>query len=187
MNTELNCEFKKWDKINRLKDNMITITEKINGTNACVIIEDGKVVGCQSRNRLVKVGDHFGFPAWVEDNAEEIVSLGDGYHYGEWAGPGIQKNLHKLEKKTFFLFRPEYMLMPGCISVVPILYQGPYSEAEIKRIMFVLKPYDAGAQVDALSGKYVYAEGIVVYFHDMRQSMKLTFENQEGKWKDETN
>ena len=100
-----NIEFKAWNKIPRENPFRATITEKINGTNACIIIQDGSVVGAQSRKRLITPDDdNFGFAAWVEKNSEALEALGDGYHYGEWAGPGIQKNPHALDEKQFFLF-----------------------------------------------------------------------------------
>lgn len=112
----------------------IVITEKIDGTNACVVIEDqglstvpaeGSIalvaiesktdnepyifysVGAQSRKRLITPGnDNAGFARWVADNATELVTaLGPGRHMGEWWGSGIQRG-YGLEKgeKRFSLF-----------------------------------------------------------------------------------
>lgn len=170
-------EFRGWGKTPRLKGNMITITEKIDGTNACVIVRDGEVVGFQSRNRLIKPGDdNMGFAFWGFENCEELASLGDGYHYGEWAGPGIQKNPHMLDEKTFFLFntfRPQESL-PPCVKQVPVLYQGPYTAAALEATMYEL-------WVSAAQKKYI-PEGIIIYFHDTRSYMKDTFANRNGKW-----
>lgn len=170
-------EFKGWGKTARMKTNQITITEKIDGTNACVIVKDGEVIGFQSRNRLIKPGDdNMGFAFWGHNNREELAKLGDGYHYGEWAGPGIQKNPHMLEEKTFFLFntfRPQETL-PECVKQVPVLYQGSYSDEAIKETMQELWEH-AGA------ARYV-PEGIIVYFHASRTHMKETFLHQRGKW-----
>ena len=100
-----NVEFKAWEKIPRENPFTVTITEKIDGTNACIIIMDGEIVGVQSRKRLITVlEDNYGFAKWVEYNKKDLLGLGDGYHYGEWAGLGIQGNPHKLDKKHFFLF-----------------------------------------------------------------------------------
>jgi hypothetical protein len=104
------------------------ITEKIDGTNAAVIIEefytpnpeafnavasvktaDDRVftVGAQSRNRLLSVArDNYGFAAWVEKNAVKLAfALGPGRHFGEWWGNGIQSG-YGLPKddKRFSLF-----------------------------------------------------------------------------------
>ena len=180
--TEANNEvtFKAWPKTPRLKNNLITITEKIDGTNACVIVDQGKVVGFQSRNRLIKPGDdNMGFAFWGSQHLEELAELGNGYHYGEWAGPGIQKNPHRLKEKTFFLFntfRPQESL-PTNVKQVPILYQGPHDPEIVEHTMKNL--WDS-----AYADEYV-PEGIIVYFHDSRTHMKQTFANSEGKWKGE--
>lgn len=170
-------EFRGWGKTPRLKTHNITITEKIDGTNACVIVRDGELVGMQSRNRLIKPGDdNMGFAFWAHENREELAKLGDGYHYGEWAGPGIQKNPHMLEEKQFFLFntfRPAETL-PECVKQVPVLYTGIYSEEAVADTMRSLWNR-------AMREMYT-PEGIVIYFHDTRSVMKDTFANRNGKW-----
>ncbi len=173
-------EFKGWPKIPRNKGNNVTITEKIDGTNACVIVRDGEVVGFQSRNRLIKPGDdNMGFAFWGHENREALATLGDGYHYGEWAGPGIQKNPHMLEEKTFFLFntfRPAESL-PECVKQVPVLYQGPFSPHATQQAMLYLwtEAKEQGYQ----------PEGVIIYFHDSRTYMKDTYLNRGGKWQGE--
>jgi hypothetical protein len=92
--TVTDIEFKAWPKIARLNRRMI-ITEKIDGTNAAVIVTEGGQVYAQSRTRLITPGkttDNFGFAAWVEQNKVFLAErLGPGYHYGEWWGVGIQR------------------------------------------------------------------------------------------------
>jgi hypothetical protein len=175
--SEGGVEFKGWPKIARDRGNTITITEKIDGTNACVIIRDGVLVGMQSRNRLIKPGDdNMGFAFWAHENAEALTTLGDGYHYGEWAGPGIQKNPHMLEQKQFFLFntfRPVDTL-PPCVKQVPVLYNGPSSAEVVDAVMADLWAYASAA-------KYI-PEGIIIYNHDSRTYLKKTFANTGGKW-----
>ena len=172
-------EFKPWGKTPRIKGNTITITEKLDGTNSCVIVRDGKVVGVQSRNRMINVGkqnDNMGFAAWVWDNKEALATLGDGYHYGEWVGPNIQKNPHMLEEKKFFLFntfRPAESL-PDCVDQVSVLYQGPYTPTVAENTMNELWQ-------NAMDSGYV-PEGIIVYHHDTRTYAKDTFANRGGKW-----
>jgi hypothetical protein len=125
-------EFLSWPKTPRLLKPMF-ITEKIDGTNGCVIVEelkeyklslstivhiDGKrySVGAQSRNRILPMGpkqmdditwqkrDNAGFAAWVRENAEALADfLGPGYHYGEWFGSKIARN-YGLSDRRFALF-----------------------------------------------------------------------------------
>ena len=170
-------EFKAWPKTPRKRDGIITISEKIDGTNACVIVRDGEVVGMQSRNRLIAPGDdNYGFAFWAFENREDLIKLGDDYHYGEWAGPGIQGNPHKLTKKAFFLFntyRPADTL-PECVKQVRVLYTGPRIEAIVDTCMDQL-------QADAAKAGY-QPEGVIIYDHDTRTYAKDTFQNRKGKW-----
>ena len=107
----------------------IIITEKIDGTNAGVIIQaqgsntypsEGALalvwndedqqcysIGAQSRKRLLSLdSDNFGFARWVADNAVGLVlALGDGRHMGEWWGSGIQRGYGLTNgEKRFSLF-----------------------------------------------------------------------------------
>ena len=113
--------FKAWPKIPRLENEVYHITEKIDGTNAAIIIKplekfvdalpiwynDVYAIGAQSRTRLITPeDDNFGFAKWVKDNAEQLIAdLGVGYHYGEWWGNGIQRG-YGLEERRFSLFNP---------------------------------------------------------------------------------
>lgn len=171
--------FKAWPKIGRESPFRVTITEKINGTNACVIINDGKIVGAQSRKRLITPNnDNFGFARWVEANRTDLETMGDGYHYGEWAGEGIQKNHHKLEGKQFFLFNtfrwnPDNPNRPACCNVVPILFDGDMETDTIEMELSKLRD-------NAPEG--VTPEGVVVYYHAMRSYTKHTIISPNGKW-----
>lgn len=175
MSSEIvNVEFKAWPKIKRLtKVFSVYVTEKIDGTNACVIVQDGEVVGAQSRNKLITPeSDNMGFAGWVDRNKEELATLGDGYHYGEWAGPGIQSNPHELEKKTFFLFN-HYRWKdwkPECCSVVPFIYEGEYDKGMINTLMADLEVTRPGF------------EGVMVYFPFADTYLKHTVKSPEGKW-----
>ncbi len=175
----MTAEFKAWEKIPRDNPFTVTITEKIDGTNACVIITDGVIVGVQSRKRLITPeDDNYGFAAWVERNKEDLLSLGDGYHYGEWAGLGIQKNPHTLPEKKFFLFNTfrwneDNPNRPECCDVVPVLFIGELDPATVPKL---LKELEDGAQEDQTP------EGVVVYYHTFRKYTKHTIKSPNGKW-----
>lgn len=120
-------EFKAWPKITRLENKRKPIfTEKIDGTNACIVIGDNGEFACQSRTRFIVPGDdNFGFAAWAYANRESLMALGPGYHYGEWWGQGIQRGYDLTEKK-FSLFNSRRWgkhnpNTPSCCDVVPIL------------------------------------------------------------------
>lgn len=176
---EQGIEFAKWPSIGRQKRNDIVITEKMDGTNACIIIEDGVVVGIQSRKRFIsRHDDNFGFANWVLDNEAEIVTLGNGRHYGEWCGPGIQKNPHNLEEKTFFLFnthRQDADTLPCGIKIVEVLYHGPHDDSVITRCyddLYLKHEHDMT----------VTPEGIIVYYILFKDRVKYTYANKDGKW-----
>jgi len=172
-------EFKAWDKIPRENPFMVTITEKLDGTNACVIIQDGQIVGVQSRKRLISASDdNYGFAAWVEQNNNDLLGLGDGYHYGEWAGLGIQKNPHNLPEKQFFLFNtfrwnPLNTNRPKCCNVVPILFEGLLTPETVPALLKSLVENATPEQTP---------EGVIVYYHAFRKYTKHTIKSANGKW-----
>lgn len=180
-------EFTGWPKIHRLSRQCI-ITEKLDGTNAQVYIDDDGNIFAGSRTRWVTPeSDNFGFAAWVRDNEEELRQLGPGHHFGEWFGQGIQRN-YGLSKRYFALFNtgrwhkhPESLHLdgtvqcPDCCHVVPTMYIGPFSTVAIEEQMNDL--WDLGSI--AVPG-YGAPEGIVVYHTASRTMYKKTFENDEG-------
>lgn len=173
---ENEVEFKAWPKIPRGSGEHLVVTEKIDGTNSCVIVQGGEVVGTQSRKRMISPGDdNYGFAAWVETHKEEFAAMGDGYTYGEWAGPGINGNNHALEEKTLFLFNtdrwgPHNPNTPKCCKVVPIIFEG--DELDIETLMSDLKK----------SATTYEPEGLVVYSRNTRSYVKYTFKFANGKW-----
>ena len=172
----MNVEFKAWEKIPRVNPFMVTISEKIDGANACIIIADGEIVGVQSRDRLITPeDDNYGFAAWVEKHKDDLIGLGDGYHYGEWVGPSIQKNPLRLKRKHLFLFNTfrwneNSSNRPGCCDVVPVLYQGILELETIPVLLEELKNRDTKHEV------------VVVYYHAFRKYTKHTIKNPNGKW-----
>ena len=126
----MNNLFKAWPKMPRLENEQYYITEKIDGTNACVIVRKecgyhtrGAVyttVHAQSRSRIITPEyDNFGFAAWVKEHEKELKQLGEGYHYGEWWGCGIQRG-YDLTEKRFSLFSWWLKDIPDCCYRVPI-------------------------------------------------------------------
>jgi len=169
-------EFKAWPKIPRW-NREITITEKIDGTNACVIVTEDGEVGAQSRKRIITPGnDNFGFAGWVKQHETELLELGPGYHYGEWYGLGIQRG-YGLTERRFALFKgPDDP--PGCCGVVPVLHNQAnmnFIDDSLDDILFELK-YKGSKAVPG----FMKPEGIVIYHHAARQSFKITLENDDA-------
>ena len=117
----MTIEFKKWPKIPRLFNEEYSLTEKIDGSNACIVIDEEGSIGAQSRNGLIALhNDNFGFAQWVIDNKDDLLQLGPGHHFGEWYGQGIQRN-YGLSTRRFALFNYRIAELPKCVDIVPYL------------------------------------------------------------------
>lgn len=154
------------------------------------------VVYAQSRKRVITPEkDNFGFARWVYDNAETLVyDLGEGLHFGEWWGSGIQRG-YGLEKgdKRFSLFNvkrwyeecpidhageevcylPVYFKTPK-LSVVPVLYRGPFVMMNISAALINL-----GLNGSQASPGFDKPEGVVVYHTAANQLFKATLVGDE--------
>lgn len=180
-------EFREFAKITRLS-RTITVTEKIDGTNAIVYVpEDDSPLIAGSRTRWIPPGGgHFGFEKWVADHATELRGLGFGYHYGEWWGPGVGRRSYDLPagEKRFSLFNVNKWGTdrPECCHVVPVLATGLFSSALIDEACDRLRENGSSA----VPG-YMKPEGVVIYHGQGNVFFKKTLENDEmPKWSRET-
>ncbi len=200
--TDSKHAFKEWGKIARLRRD-ITVTEKIDGTNAHIYITatpesladipdevvaqvGGFILLAGSRTRYIKPGvDNFGFASWVKENAETLVKLGEGRHYGEWWGRGIQRG-YGLTERRFSLFNvkrweeqvaPEDKLLLGAVGVgaVPVLAKGPMADELIETSLELLRTSGSLA-----APGFKAPEGIVVFHSASGQLFKRTLENDEA-------
>lgn len=185
----MTVEFQAFPKMQRLYDSSkgISITEKIDGTNAALIIRDGELVGAQSRKRLITPeDDNFGFARWAYENAEDLARvLGDGTHYGEFHGKGIQRG-YGLDGKQFALFNalrwrylddtgfhenPTLSEVPG-LTVVPELFRGSIEDDglddAVEYALTLLR-----AQGSWVNPGFDRPEGVVVFFIDSRTGFKV--------------
>lgn len=176
----MSIEFEPWPKIARLNRG-ITITEKIDGTNAAVIVTDEGEVAAQSRKRLITPGDdNFGFARWVAENAETLTSLlGPGRHFGEWWGQGVQRR-YGLDHKEFSLFNTARygdtdFSDVAALTVVPVLYQGPYSQDAVDACLDRLSRLGSVA-----APGFMDPEGIVVFHSAAQQMFKVTIKGDEA-------
>jgi hypothetical protein len=189
-------EFKGWPKTPRLFRDSV-ITEKIDGTNACVVVQPDAVdyptgttlvvntnlgepnwwVSAQSRQRVItSASDNYGFAAWVYANAASLVDLlGPGYHYGEWWGKGIQRG-YGLDEKRFSLFNvsryedTDLTSVPG-LGVVPVLQRCTFNTAVVLDVAEAL----AWSGSKAAPG-FMAPEGVVVYHTASSQLFKYLIE-----------
>ncbi len=185
-------EFQEFKKIPRLSREII-ISEKIDGTNGLIFIDETNNIFAGSRSRWLCGSiqdeihnDNHGFAGWVKVNKEELLKLGKGYHYGEFWGKGIQRE-YGLEEKRFSLFnagrwvkdknitlkeKQEYC--PECCYVVPILYEGIFNTEIVESQLNHLKEVGSYA-----SHGFMKPEGIVIYHKAGGVYFKKTIENDE--------
>lgn len=196
--------FQPFPKLARLSRGCV-ITEKLDGTNAQIYIvnpdntagelyetlvqttpvaeEGALLMFVGSRSRLITPGkntDNYGFAGWCLANAEELFKLGEGRHFGEWYGQGIQRN-YGLTEKRFALFNTDRWQdgrqpRPACVSVVPVLHEGEFSTEVIDNMMGDMRVSGSVA----VPG-FMNPEGIVVYHSASRASFKKTFDDASGQ------
>lgn len=192
-------EFTPYPKTPRFKREIV-ITEKIDGTNAQVVITpfraedalDLNVIAVQvvegsaslvmrvgSRTRWITPGkktDNYGFAEFCLANADELFKLGEGQHFGEWYGRGIQRG-YGLESRHFALFNTARWGVhnpntPGCCDVVPML--GVVSVADIDRVVNELA-FDGSRAVPG----FMKPEGVIAYHSASKQNFKILLENDD--------
>jgi RNA ligase len=185
------------------------ITEKIDGTNAQIEIvvtaETDKQFGdlekavavntdlglsmlVGSRTRYITpTDDNFNFAKWVQANADALWSLGEGRHFGEWWGQGIQRG-YGLTDKRFSLFntarwaddrdREKYPTdRPACCSVVPVLYRGLFGPKHADNFLDKLR-----AEGSQAAPGFMNPEGVVV-FHTAASVMFKKTIDKDDEWK----
>lgn len=170
-------EFTGFGKIARLNRECI-ITEKIDGTNAQIYITPDGEFYTGSRTRWITPDDdNYGFSRWAHENKDELMKLGEGHHFGEWYGKGIQRG-YGLSEKRFALFNTSRWsdddVRPACCHVVPILYQGLFSTEHARACLEGLKTTGSMAVIG-----YGRPEGIIVYHVAANTYFKATIEKDD--------
>lgn len=168
-------EFVAFPKMARLSREII-ITEKIDGTNAQVFIDELGTVRAGSRNRwITPQSDNYGFAAWVEAHAEELRALGPGRHFGEWWGQGIQRG-YGMKAKRFSLFNVSRWeadaARPACCGCVPVLYRGEFTTDAIAGELRDLETFGSVA-----APGFNDPEGVVIFHVASGALFKKTIKN----------
>lgn len=168
--------FQPFPKLARLSREII-VTEKLDGTNACVYIgEDGTFLTGSRTRWITPENDNFGFSMWAHKNRDELMTLGPGRHFGEWWGCGIQSG-YDLSERRFSLFNTTRWAAsrPSCCHVVPELYRGPMNEDAILKC---LRGLQDGGSVAAPG--YMSPEGIVIFHTAANVAFKKTIHKDES-------
>jgi hypothetical protein len=166
-------EFEAFAKIPRLRRGCV-ITEKIDGTNAQVLIpEDDGPMLVGSRNRWITPdADNYGFARWCAEHEAELRQLGPGRHFGEWWGAGIQRR-YGIEDKRFSLFNvgrwEDSEALPECVSLVPVMFRGDFNDYAVEYCMESLEIEGSRA-----APGFMKPEGIVVFHTASRTLHKVT-------------
>jgi len=169
--------FEAFPKIPRLMREIV-ITEKIDGTNACIHVAENGTVLAGSRSRwIMPEDDNFGFARWVKTNEEALrTGLGFGTHYGEWWGAGIQRR-YGLTEKRFSLFNTTRWTdetRPSLCHSTPEIYRGPFSYEWITRALELLRTQGSYA-----APGFMKPEGVVIFHSSSNALYKVTIEKDE--------
>lgn len=172
-------EFKSFDKMAHFSQVGMCVTQKIHGTNAQIIIEDGKIQAASRTRLITPEDDNYGFAKFVAENATALIeALGEGRHFGEWAGPGINSG-EGLKERTLVLFdfwRYDSEKLPKNVVLVPVIYRGKFDTSLLQGILLGLKMVGS-----KLVEGFMQVEGVVVSIGNHRY--KLPFEAEETGWK----
>lgn len=144
----------------------------------------GQIYGfwAQSRKRLLSTnpgGDNHGFVQWVQSNAESLLAdLGEGLHYGEWWGSGINRG-YGLHEKRFSLFNTKRwggveFKTPG-LACVPVLHEGQFSTQSARYWLRQLAEEGSRA-----APGYDKPEGVVVFHKAANELFKITIEGDDA-------
>lgn len=175
-------EFVPFQKIPRLSRECV-ITEKIDGTNACIYIGEDSEFLVGSRTRwITPEDDNHGFAKWAHAHKEELLTLGPGTHFGEWWGNGIQRNYSQTTKR-FSLFNTHRWseVRPACCDLVPVLYSGLLDEyGVLKGVKSSIKRLTE--EGSAAAPGFMKPEGIVIYHTAANLYFKKTLDKDE-EWK----
>jgi hypothetical protein len=127
--------------------------------------------------------DNFGFAAWVADNATALANLGEGTHFGEWYGRGIQHGYGMAGRKWALFNTTRWGTRgqglpdesPAELTVVPELarVRGHLLNEAIRDSIRLLRTLGSVAEAGAK------AEGVVVYSVEANQCYKVLLENDD--------
>lgn len=191
----MSIQFEGFQKIPRWSRD-VTITEKVDGTNAQIYIclednpegfpsaepvaqVDNCVIFAGSRNRwITPERDNYGFAGWVREHALPLRALGPGKHFGEWYGRGIQRRYGLTEQRLALFNVGRWTTaegvgnrtnLPECVQIVPVMYKGALTDTVVQECIDEL----------SLCGSRIVPgfrdpEGIVIYHSASKQLFKKT-------------
>lgn len=191
--------FQRFPKVPRLFDDVV-VTEKIDGTNGQLLICPQEHVGvlepfvlgryaglavlAGSRLRFLTVAeDNYGFAQWTADHAEALIAeLGEGRHFGEWWGRGIQRG-YGVPDRRFSLFdirRWSAIPLRVC-TVVPVVERGVLDTTLLSTCLSTLQ------RVGSLAAPgFMRPEGLVVSHTHSKTLWKVPLDGKSKGKRDES-
>ena len=189
--------FVEFPKMARLRRECV-VTEKIDGTNACIkITDDGQFLTGSRTRWITPEDDNFGFSKWAHDHKDELLGLGVGTHFGEWWGSGIQRKYGLVNgDRRWSLFNTirwcladavpgriecgdprieKYQdRLPACCHLVPVLYRGVFDTGAIE--IAIAQLVELGSK--AAPG-FMKPEGVVCFHVAGNVGFKRTIEKDD--------
>lgn len=197
--TQISDHFEAFPKMARLSREVI-ISEKIDGTNAQILItEDGQMLTGSRTRWITPEQDNAGFARWAMEHREELLQLGPGRHFGEWWGQGIQRKYGMAEKRWSLFNVARWCLhgetpqtiptvdprivktqdvLPPCCHLVPVLHRGIFSTGIADAMLCDLS--ERGSK--AATG-WMKPEGIVIFHIAGNVGFKATLDGDGHKSK----
>jgi hypothetical protein len=171
-------EFRKIPRFNR----EVIVTEKIDGTNASILVgENGEFLAGSRTRWITPQADNFGFSTWAYKNRDALTAmLGVGHHFGEWWGVGIQRG-YDISERRWSLFNVSRWSQ-GCgdqfglpnVSSVPVLARGFFRDSVVETAMA-----DLALNGSRASPGFQKPEGVIVYHVAGNLYFKATLEKDD--------
>ena len=147
---------------NALVSERCYVTEKLEGTNVSVVVDENDVVWVNSRRKTVEHGNNI---YWNTVTAEDLIDklklikknedLKHVVIYGELIGPSVQKNIYKLDKNLIYAFDLKF----DHVFIEPLSFKSACNAYDIRRVPEINTLDSNGPSV--LNSK-ILREGIVI-------------------------
>lgn len=188
-------EFVKFPKIARYSRE-ITVTEKIDGTNASIFIgENGAFLTGSKNSWITPEDDNYGFSRWAHGHKDELMCMGPGRHFGEWWGNSINRGyglpngdrrfslfnvdrwcLHDASPAVRHMADPTITKLqdklPACVGLVPKIWCGLFDDFHAEIVIGYLRQHGSLA----VPG-FMRPEGIVIWHSAGDVCFKKTLEH----------
>ena len=146
----------------QLTSGPVYVTEKLEGTNISVVIDEEDKVWVNSRRKTVEEGNNLYWDvARKERLIDKLIALKhlEGFNhiavYGELVGPGVQKNIYKLNENQIYVFDIKF----NYIFAAPDVFKWYCDHGSIRRVP-ELNTLDSNGP--SVLNSSVLREGIVI-------------------------